>query len=35
MRIMDAYRSELEYGTKQFTEAIYRGHRQVIDKSKW
>ncbi len=35
MRIMDAYRSKLEYGTKQFTEAVYRGHREVVDKSKW
>ena len=35
MRIMEAYRSELEYGTKQFADAIYSGHRQVVDKSKW
>ena len=33
--IMEAYRSGLECGTKQFTDAIYSGHRQVVDKSKW
>ncbi len=34
MRIMDVYRSKQEYRTKQFTEPIYRGHRQVVDKAK-
>ena len=25
----------LDYGTKAFREQIYKGHRQVSDKSKW
>lgn len=35
IRIMDEYYSELEYETKQFTETIYRSHRQVVDNLKW
>lgn len=31
MRIMDVYYIKLEYGTKQFTKAIYCNYKQVID----
>ena len=26
---------DLEYGTKDFTAHVYKGHRQVVDKTKW
>lgn len=32
--IIDAYRSELKYETKQFIKTIYYNYKQVIDKSK-
>ena len=32
---IDVYASGLDYGTKAFKEQIYKGHRQVSDKSKW
>jgi hypothetical protein len=35
MRIISAYSSGAQYGTKEFRERMYRGHRQVVDKSKW
>jgi len=35
MRIMAAYRDRFSYGTKEFTERIYKGHRQIVDRSKW
>lgn len=34
-RIIDAYAFGLPYGTKMFTERVYRGHRGVQDKTKW
>lgn len=34
-RLIDAYASGLKYGTKEFTERAYKGHRQVQDPSKW
>lgn len=34
MKIIDTYHSKLEYGTKQFMEAIYCAHKQVVDKLK-
>lgn len=33
--IMEAYRFQLEYRTKQFKEGIFGGHKQVVDESKW
>jgi hypothetical protein len=35
VRVMEAYIDGLKYGTKAFTEHVYKGHRQVVDKSKW
>lgn len=35
MRIIDAYETGHGYGTKGFSETVYKGHRQVVDKSKW
>lgn len=35
MRILDAYKNGLAYGTIAFGERVYSGHRQVADKSKW
>lgn len=35
MRILDAYKNGLTYGTIAFGERVYSGHRQVADKSKW
>ncbi len=32
---MQAYRDKHEYGTKQFSQAVYKNHRQVQDKSNW
>jgi hypothetical protein len=34
-RIIDAYSSGHKYGTKAFTQHMYKNHRQVVDKSKW
>lgn len=35
MRILDAYEAGHRYGTKEFSQTVYKGHRQVVDKSKW
>ena len=35
VQIMEAYAEGFKYGTKTFTQRIYRGHRQIFDKSKW
>ena len=35
VRTLDAYIEGCTYGTREFTECVYRGHRQVVDKSKW
>jgi hypothetical protein len=35
MRVLEAYREGIAYGTKAFTERVYKGHRQVVDKTKW
>ena len=35
MRIIDAYAAGVAYGTGEFKERVYKGHRQVVDKSKW
>ena len=32
---MKAYRDKHKYGTKQFSQAVYKTHRQVQDMSKW
>lgn len=34
-RIIVAYGEGCEYGTEEFRDKIYRGHRQVADKTKW
>jgi len=34
-RVIEAYAEGKDYGTKLFTEHVYKGHRQVVDKSKW
>jgi hypothetical protein len=34
-RVIEAYGAGEAYGTKEFTERVYKGHRQVVDKSKW
>ena len=34
IRIIDTYRSELEYKIKQFTKAIYNSQKQVVYKLK-
>jgi hypothetical protein len=34
-RTIEAYSEGLIYGTKEFTACVYKGHRQVVDKSKW
>jgi hypothetical protein len=34
-RVMEAYSEGFDYGTKEFTQQVYKGHRQVVDKSKW
>lgn len=34
-RTIDAYASGCNYGTKTFKDHVYKGHRQVVDKSKW
>ena len=35
MRTLGAYMDGHTYGTKEFKEKVYRGHRQVADKTKW
>ena len=35
IKIIEIYHSELEYETKQFTDAIYSSHKQIVDNSKW
>ena len=35
MRIHNAYSNGLSYGTKEFVDKVYKGHRQVVDKTKW
>jgi hypothetical protein len=35
MRTMSAYRDKFHYGTREFMERVYKGHRQIVDKSKW
>jgi hypothetical protein len=34
-RVIEAYAEGEKYGTQEFTERVYKGHRQVVDKSKW
>ena len=34
-RAIDAYSGGFKCGTKSFTARIYKGHRQVVDKTKW
>ena len=34
-RLVDAYADGFKYGTKDFTARVYKGHRQVVDKTKW
>jgi hypothetical protein len=34
-RTIEAYSDEMTYGTEEFTERVYKGHRQVMDESKW
>ena len=31
---IEAYAEGEKYGTQEFTEHVYKGHRQVVDKSK-
>jgi hypothetical protein len=33
-RRIEAYSDGMAYGTEEFTERVYKGHRQVVDKSK-
>lgn len=35
VRIINAYASGAEYGSREFKERVYKAHRQVVDKSKW
>ena len=35
MRTIDAYAAGAKYGTEEFKERVYKGHRQIVDKSKW
>jgi hypothetical protein len=35
IRTLEAYASGLIYGTKEFKNCVYKGHRQVQDKTKW
>ena len=32
-RVIDAYTGGFKYGTKDFTAHVYKGHRQVVDKT--
>jgi hypothetical protein len=34
-QVIAAYAEGYTYGTKSFTTQIYKGHWQVVDKSKW
>lgn len=34
-RVIEAYAEGFSYGTNDFTDRVYKGHRQVVDKSKW
>jgi hypothetical protein len=34
-RTIEAYAAGMSYGTEEFAERVYKGHRQVVDKSKW
>lgn len=34
-RIIDAYDGGAVYATARFKEAVYKGHRQVVDKDTW
>ena len=34
-RVIDAYVDGLKHGTRDFTARVYKGHRQVVDKTKW
>ena len=33
--VIEAYEAGIQYRTKEFTERVYKGHRQVVDKNKW
>ena len=33
--VIDAYADGFKYGTEDFTARVYKGHRQVVDKTKW
>jgi hypothetical protein len=35
IRVLDAYATGYKYGSTAFKEHVYKGHRQVVDKSKW
>ena len=35
MRVLGGYQRGLQYGTKEFHEAVYKSHRRVEDDSKW
>lgn len=35
LRIMEAYRDNVTYGTEEFTKRVYKSHRRIQDKTKW
>ena len=35
MRTIDAYAAGVKDQTEEFKERVYKGHRQIVDKSKW
>jgi len=35
MGILEAYKADLSYGTKEFQAAVHKTHRRIEDKSKW
>jgi len=35
MKILEAYRADQSYGTKEFQAAVHKTHRRIEDKSKW
>jgi hypothetical protein len=35
LRIMEAYRDGVTYGTEEFTKRVYKSHRRIPDKTKW
>ena len=35
MRTIDAYAVGVIYGTEELKERVYKGPRQIVDKSKW